>query len=66
MQRRRNVKVGRRREERTHSTSYQFGVMMVALASAARYIGTTSGATYIFPESPRTAELTHVQPFHNT
>ena len=39
----------------THSTSNQFGVIMVESGSIVRYIDTTSGETYRTPESPRTA-----------
>lgn len=42
----------------THSTSNQFGVIMVESGSIARYIETTFGETYRTPESPKTAEVT--------
>ena len=42
----------------THSTSNQFGVIMVESGSIARYIETTLGETYRTPESPKTAEVT--------
>lgn len=41
----------------THSTSNQFGVIMVESGSIARYIDTTLGETYRTPESPMTAEV---------
>jgi hypothetical protein len=41
----------------THSTSNQFGVIIVERGSIARYIDTTSGETYRMPESPKTAEV---------
>ena len=41
----------------TYSTSNQFGVIIVASGSIARYIETTLGETYRTPESPNTAEF---------